>query len=81
MDARRTVTVRDLRNHGGAVLDDVARGSAVVVTRDGAPVAELRPLAKKGLSASELVARRRHLPPIDPDALRADVDASVDMSL
>ncbi|GAA1465174.1 hypothetical protein GCM10017607_03910 [Microbacterium thalassium] len=75
------MTVRDLRNHGGAVLDDVARGSAVVVTRDGAPVAELRPLAKKGLSAAELVARRRNLPAIDPDVLRADVEAAVDTSL
>jgi prevent-host-death family protein len=37
MDA---VTVRELRNHGGEVLDRVARGEAVVVTRDGAEVAE-----------------------------------------
>jgi prevent-host-death family protein len=37
-----TVSVRELRNHGGEVLDRVARGAAVVVTRDGAEVAELR---------------------------------------
>jgi antitoxin (DNA-binding transcriptional repressor) of toxin-antitoxin stability system len=37
-----TVSVRELRNHGGEVLDRVARGAVVVVPRDGAEVAELR---------------------------------------
>lgn len=73
--------MRELRNHGGRVLDDVARGSAVTITRDGTAVAELRPLAPRGLTAAELVARRRHLPVVDPAALRADVDANLDMSL
>lgn len=39
------VTVRDLRNHGGQVLERVERGETMVVTRDGRPVAELRPLS------------------------------------
>ncbi|WP_397219642.1 type II toxin-antitoxin system Phd/YefM family antitoxin [Nocardioides sp. AE5] len=39
------VSVRNLRNRGGAVLDAVARGGAVVITRDGVPVAELRAAA------------------------------------
>ena len=34
-------TVRELRNHGGEVLDRVARGESLIVTRDGAEVAEL----------------------------------------
>lgn len=76
-----TVTVRDLRNHGGRVLDDVARGHAVTITRDGEAVAELRPTRRPGASVAELQARRRHLPPLDPDALRADIDAVLDMSL
>lgn len=37
--------MRELRNHGGEVLDRVARGEVLVVTRDGAEVAELRPRA------------------------------------
>lgn len=77
----RAVTVRELRNHGGRVLDDVARGSAVTVTRDGAAVAELRPLPRRGLTAAELIARRRHLSPVDPMGLRADIDAALDTSL
>lgn len=76
-----TVTVRDLRNHGGRVLDDVARGHAVIITRDGEAVAELRPTRRRGASTTELQARRRHLPDLDPDALRSDIDAVLDMSL
>lgn len=76
-----SVTVRDLRNHGGDVLDRVARGEAVVVTRDGVPVAELRPVRRRGLTASELITRRRNLPPVDPEALRQDLDNVLDPSL
>jgi prevent-host-death family protein len=77
----KTVSVRDLRNHGGEVLDRVARGEAIVVTRDGAEVAELRPLARHSPSATELIARRRNLPSVDPDALRRDLDELIDSRL
>jgi prevent-host-death family protein len=76
-----TVTVRELRNNGGAVLDRVARGEAVVVTRDGAEVAELHPRRRPAVSAADLIARRRALPDVDPDALRRDVDAWIDQTL
>ena len=76
-----SVSVRDLRNHGGEVLDSVARGESVTVTRDGVPVAELRPLPRRGLSAAQLIERRRHLAHIDPDQLRRDIDAVLDSSL
>jgi prevent-host-death family protein len=81
MSATETVTVRDLRNHGGRVLDEVLRGHAVVVTRDGEAVAELRPSPRRGASAAELIARRRHQPDVDLGSFRADVDSVVDMSL
>ncbi|MFC4941964.1 type II toxin-antitoxin system Phd/YefM family antitoxin [Pseudonocardia sp. GCM10023141] len=51
------VTVRDLRNHGGDVLNRVESGETLVVTRDGRPVAELRPLPRPRLSATSLLAR------------------------
>lgn len=79
--AMTVVTVRDLRNHGGDVLDRVSRGEAVVVTRDGVPIAELRPVRRRGLTASELIARRRNLPRLDPEALRRDLDSVLDPSL
>src|SRR5262249_15426936 len=68
------VSVRDLRNRGGRVIDQVARGERVTVTRDGKPVAELRPYLQSKLSAEALLARWRHLPIVDPGALRNDVD-------
>ena len=74
-------TVRDLRNKGGEVLDRVLAGERVTVTRDGKPVAELRPLPGTRLSAHALVERFRRLPPVDPDRFREDVDAVVDQAL
>jgi len=75
------VTIRELRNHGGAVVDRVECGEHITVTRSGRPVAELRPLQPAGLSREQLIERRRHLPAVDPERLRADVDAVVDPAL
>ena len=75
------VTIRDLRNHGGDVIDRVAAGESVVVTRSGEPVAKLIPLRRRGVDAVTLLARWRQLPTIDPVALRADVDSVLDPSL
>ncbi len=75
------VSIRDLRNHGGDVVDRVERGERFVVTRSGKPVAELRPLGSPGLPVAELIRRRLHLPLVDPESLRRDVDAAVDSSL
>jgi prevent-host-death family protein len=76
-----TVTIRDLRNHGGEVVDRASQGESVIITRGGKPVAELRPLGRPALTAAALLARWHRLPPIDPDELREDVDAVVDNSL
>jgi prevent-host-death family protein len=75
------VTIRDLRNRGGDLVDRVAAGEALTVTRDGRPVAELRPVRRRGLSAAALLERWRRLPPIDPDRLRADIDLVLDQRL
>lgn len=74
-------SVRDLRNHGGRVLDRVAAGERVTITRDGTPVARLEPVARGRLAAAVLVERFRRLPPVDPDQLRHDIDAVVDQRL
>jgi len=76
-----SVTVRDLRNHGGEVLDRVEAGERVTVTRHGRPVAELVPLLPRALSGEELVARAAALPSVDPAKLAADVDAVLDTGL
>ena len=63
------------------MLRRVESGERLVVTRDGEPVAELRPLPRRSVSASELIRRRCHIPSVDPVALRADVDSVIDRSL
>jgi prevent-host-death family protein len=75
------VAIRDLRNHGGEILDRVEGGEAMTVTRDGRPIAELRPLARRPLQATLLLQRWRSLPAIDPDKLRADIDDLLDPML
>jgi len=75
------VTIRDLRNHGGEVVDRVAAGEQLTITRAGRPVAELRPLRSSALTGIVLLERWRRLPALDADALRRDVDASLDASL
>lgn len=75
------VTIRELRNHGGDVVDRVAAGERVVVTRSGRPVAELRPVREGQLTAAALLHRWRHLPPLDATALREDIDATIDAGL
>ena len=75
------VTIRELRNRGGAVVDRVAAGERVVVTRDGKAVAELRPVRNHRRTAAELVRRWRRLPQVDGDAFREDVDAALDPSV
>ena len=75
------ITVRELRNHGGEVLDRVTRGEALTVTRDGQAIAELRPLARRPLPAAVLLERWRRLPAVDPEKLRADLDDVLDASL
>lgn len=73
-----SVTVRELRNHGGDVLDQVEAGQSFVVTRDGRPVAELSPLRRRSAPTATLVSSRRTLPQVDPRALQRDIDELID---
>jgi prevent-host-death family protein len=75
------VTIRDLRNHGGDVVDRAARGEQITITRAGKPVAELRPAAAPALTAKALLARWRSLPRVDPARLRSDLDELLDAEL
>jgi len=75
------VSIRDLRNHGGEVIDRVEHGERLTVTRDGRQVAELRPIERRPLKADVLIERWARLPRIDPDALRRDLDQVIDSRL
>ncbi|MGI8780195.1 MAG: type II toxin-antitoxin system Phd/YefM family antitoxin [Solirubrobacteraceae bacterium] len=75
------VSIRELRNHGGEVVDRAARGEQITITRAGKAVAELRPVSLSPLAASTLLARWRTLPALDPAAVRADIDETMDSRL
>lgn len=74
------VSIRDLRNHGGDVIDRASRGEQITITRLGRPVAELRPVAT-ALPADVLLSRWRRLPAVSPRDLRADIDDVLDPRL
>ena len=76
-----TVSIRELRNKGGDVVDRVERGERMTVTRDGRPVAELSPVGRPHLDASALLRRWAHLPTVDIAQFHADIDAVLDPSV
>lgn len=73
--------MRELRNYGGQILDRVAKGESMTITRDGTPVALIGPLPSPRLTAEALVERWRHAPRIDGDALRRDIAEILDLDL
>jgi prevent-host-death family protein len=75
------VTIRELRNQGGDVIDRVQNGERIIVTRSGRPVAELQPLRRNGPDPATLLDRWRHLPPVDYDRMRRDIDEIIDPTL
>ena len=72
------VTIRELRNHGGEVVDRAAQGEPITITRAGKPVAELRAATRPSLSIQTLRARWKRLPSVDPGKLRRDIDQVID---
>lgn len=74
------MSIRELRNQGGEIVDRAANGERITITRDGRPVAELSPL-HPDLPAEVIFERSRHLPPIDTEAFRAEVDDFLDWEL
>ncbi len=71
-------SIRDLRNHGGEIVERAACGESITITRAGTPVAQLRALPARPLSAERLLERWRRLPAVDADALRTELDATLD---
>lgn len=78
----KTINQRELRNASAKVLRDVQAGQTVVVTRNGEPVAELRPIQPRRFvpraALAEAAARAAR---IDAARFRADIDAVVNQSV
>jgi prevent-host-death family protein len=75
----KEITQRELRNESGEIMRALDRGESFIVTRNGVPVGELRPLQRRQYVASELaVAAFTGAPAIDRARFRADVDRWID---
>ena len=80
----KTIAQRQLRNDNAKVIEAVVSGESFVVTRNGVPVAELRPIQltrRTFVPASELLLLAAAGPRIDRERFRADLDRVVDQSL
>lgn len=80
----RIIAQRELRNDNARVIEAVATGETFVVTRNGVPVAELRPIRhtrRTFVPAAELRALAAAGPRINPKRFRADLDRIVDQGL
>jgi antitoxin (DNA-binding transcriptional repressor) of toxin-antitoxin stability system len=75
----KTITQRELRNGSGKIMRALDRGESFVVTRNGVPVGELRPLPpRRFVSAAEVRAAFAAAPRLDRLRFRRDVDRVVD---
>lgn len=78
----RTITQRELRNDSAAVLREVQAGQTIIVTRNGVPVAELRPIPPRRFVPRAVIAdAARRAPRVDAGRLRVDLDAVIDQSV
>ena len=70
----KTITQRELAARSKAVLDDVEAGEIYRITRNGAEIAEVRPLStrRRFVPVEELQRRWRGVPAFDPAALRSE---------
>ncbi|TAK22659.1 MAG: type II toxin-antitoxin system prevent-host-death family antitoxin [Chloroflexota bacterium] len=80
----RVIAQRDLRNQNAQILAAVEAGASFVVTRNGTPVAELRPLTRGRrlfVSRADIAASAAAGPRIDAAAFRRDLDTAIDQGL
>ena len=70
----KQISQRQLRNESGEIMRALDRGERFVVTRNGVPVGELRPVRRQFVPAEALVAAFKGSPPLAPRRFRRDVD-------
>ena len=65
------VSVREPCNNGGRVPQRIPNGETLTATMHGHPIAELGPVAGRGVTAAALLQRWHRLPPVNASAARA----------
>ncbi len=84
MTMPKTIAQRELRNDNARVIEAVAAGESFVITRNGVPIAELKPIRtsrRAAIPKVELVALATSGPHVDPRRFRADLDRVIDQGL
>lgn len=77
----KIITQRELRNNSAAILREVQAGQTLIVTRNGTPVAELRPIrARRFVPRAVIAEAAAQAARIDAGRFQADLDAVVDQS-
>ena len=78
----RVITQRELRNQSAAVLREVEAGQTFVLTRNGTPVAELRPIQPRRFVPRAIIAKAGACAPrVNARQFRADLDAVIDQGI
>jgi prevent-host-death family protein len=80
----RTIAQRDLRNENAKVIDAVTAGETFVITRNGEPVAELRPIRpgrRTFITRDEVAALAATAVRIDHRRFRDELDRLIDQGL
>ena len=78
----KEISQRELRNNSGKIMRSLDRGESFVVTRNGVPVGELRPIRRRlWVDTDAVVAAFRGAAPIDAERFRQDVDRWIDQDV
>jgi prevent-host-death family protein len=80
----RTIAQRELRNQNAEIMAAVEAGASFVVTRNGEPIAELRPIARgrrQFVPRQQIALMAARGPHIDAIAFRDDLCEAVDQTL
>ncbi|MGI9032802.1 MAG: type II toxin-antitoxin system Phd/YefM family antitoxin [Acidimicrobiales bacterium] len=80
----KTIAQRQLRNDNAKVIEAVAAGESFIVTRNGVPIAELRPIRtnrRTNVAKADLMALAASGPHVDRKQFQADLDRVVDQRL
>lgn len=72
------ISQRELRNNSGGIMRALDRGEEFIITRNGLPVGELRPVRRRFVGRAALAAALVGAPPIDARQFRDDLDAMLD---
>ncbi|WP_375432703.1 type II toxin-antitoxin system Phd/YefM family antitoxin [uncultured Friedmanniella sp.] len=80
----RIIAQRELRNDNARVVEAVVAGESFIVTRNGEPVVELRPVRagrRRFIAREDVAELARAQVRIDHERFRADLDDVIDQEL